>query len=54
MNPLEAGELKLGELTTSGEIQIENISVNELEIRQKDLLPVFNYFHRIQSTWGDR
>ncbi|XP_061349412.1 autophagy-related protein 18h-like [Gastrolobium bilobum] len=54
MSPLEAGELNLCELSTGGEIEIENISVNEVEIRQKDLLPVFNHFRRIQSTWGDR
>ncbi|MED6121894.1 hypothetical protein PIB30_034426 [Stylosanthes scabra] len=49
ISPLDAGERKLAELTTNGEIQIENILVNELEIRQKDLLPVFNYFDRIQG-----
>ncbi|KAL1341590.1 hypothetical protein HN51_028114 [Arachis hypogaea] len=54
ISPLDAGEPKLAELTTNGEIQIENIFVNELEIRQKDLLPVFNYFDRIQYTWVDR
>ncbi|RDY06603.1 Autophagy-related protein 18h, partial [Mucuna pruriens] len=54
MSPLEAGELNLCELSTSGEIEIENFPVNEIEIKQKDLLPIFDHFHRIQSTWGDR
>ncbi|XP_020233954.1 autophagy-related protein 18h isoform X1 [Cajanus cajan] len=54
MSPLEAGELNLCELGTSGEIEIENIPINEIEIKQKDLLPIFDHFHRIQSTWGDR
>lgn len=54
MSHSEAGELNLCELNTSGEIEIENIPVNEIEIKQKDLLPIFDHFHRIQSTWGDR
>ncbi|OIW07130.1 hypothetical protein TanjilG_10103 [Lupinus angustifolius] len=54
LSPLEARELSLCELSTSGEIEIESIPVNEVEIRQKDLLPLFNNFHRIQSTWADR
>ncbi|XP_019421305.1 PREDICTED: autophagy-related protein 18h-like isoform X1 [Lupinus angustifolius] len=53
MSPLEARELSLYELSTSGEIEIESIPVNEVEIRQKDSLPLFNNFHRIQSTWPD-
>lgn len=54
MSPLEAGELNTCEFLTNGEIEIENIHVNEVEIRQKDLLPVFDHFHKIQSTWGER
>ncbi|KAK4379018.1 hypothetical protein RND71_000880 [Anisodus tanguticus] len=37
----------------AGEIEIENITVNEVEIRRKDLLPVFDHFHRIPSKWSD-
>ncbi|CAN4111207.1 unnamed protein product [Withania somnifera] len=37
----------------SGEIEIEKIPVNEVEIRRKDLLPVFDHFHRIPSKWSD-
>lgn len=54
MNPLEAGDLNLCEPRTNGEIEIENIPINEVEIKQKNLLPVFDHFHRIQTSWGDR
>ncbi|XP_060218007.1 autophagy-related protein 18h-like [Lycium barbarum] len=37
----------------AGEIEIEKIPVNEVEIRRKDLLPVFDHFHRISSKWSD-
>ncbi|MCD9639045.1 hypothetical protein HAX54_023325 [Datura stramonium] len=37
----------------AGEIEIEKIPVNEVEIRRKDLLPVFDHFHRIPSKWSD-
>ncbi|KAL7235013.1 hypothetical protein ACSBR1_018482 [Camellia fascicularis] len=35
------------------EIEIEKIPVHEVEIKRKDLLPVFERFHRIQSVWSD-
>ncbi|KAK7269289.1 hypothetical protein RIF29_22012 [Crotalaria pallida] len=54
MSPLEARELSLCQLGTCGEIEVENIPVNEVEIQQKNLPPILNNFHRIQSTWGDR
>lgn len=55
ISPLEAKEQVLCDgPQISGEIEIENISITEVEIRQKDLLPVFNHFHGIQSPWGDR
>ncbi|XP_014513827.1 autophagy-related protein 18h [Vigna radiata var. radiata] len=55
MSPLKAaGVPDLYELITRGEIEIESIQANEIEIKQKDLLPIFDHFHRIQSTWGDR
>ena len=53
MSPLETKELNLRELSTSGEIEIENIPIDEFEIRQKDLLPIFDHFHGIESTWVD-
>lgn len=36
----------------AGEIEIEKIPVSEVEIRRKDLLPVFDHFH-IPSKWSD-
>ncbi|KAJ9131532.1 hypothetical protein P3X46_035187 [Hevea brasiliensis] len=37
-----------------GENEIEKIPVREVEIRQKDLLPVSEHFHRTLSNWTDR
>ncbi|KAI3678973.1 hypothetical protein L6452_38277 [Arctium lappa] len=37
-----------------GEAQIENIPCHEVEIRRKDLLPVFDHFNNIKSGWDDR
>ncbi|WJX19465.1 hypothetical protein P8452_09154 [Trifolium repens] len=54
MGSFESGELNKCEFLTNGEIEIEDIPVNEVEIRQKVLLPVYDHFHKIQSTWGDR
>ncbi|KAI4350009.1 hypothetical protein L6164_010541 [Bauhinia variegata] len=54
MSPLEAEEQNLCEDHTRGEIEIEAIPVNEIEIRQKNLFPVFNHFDRIQSSSADR
>ncbi|XP_028770758.1 autophagy-related protein 18h isoform X2 [Neltuma alba] len=55
ISPLEVKEQNLCDgHQTNGEIEIEKIPVIEVEIRQKDLLPVFNHFHGIHSTWGDR
>jgi hypothetical protein len=54
MGSFESGELNKCEFLTNGEIEIEDIPVNEVEIRQKVLLPVYDHFHKIQFTWGDR
>lgn len=37
-----------------GEFEIEKLPVHEVEIRRKDLLPVFDHFHSIKSGWNDR
>ncbi|KAK9282136.1 hypothetical protein L1049_005048 [Liquidambar formosana] len=37
-----------------GEFEIERVPVHEVEIRRKDLLPVFDHFHSIKSGWNDR
>nr|XP_025603624.1 autophagy-related protein 18h isoform X2 [Arachis hypogaea] len=47
MSPLVTKELILRESSTSGEIEIENIPIDEVEIRRKNLLPVFDHFHRV-------
>ncbi|CAN0897524.1 Autophagy-related protein 18h [Linum grandiflorum] len=38
---------------SSGESEIEKVQGHEIEIRRKDLLPVFDHFHRI-ANWSDR
>lgn len=37
-----------------GEFEIEMASSHELEIRHKDLLPIFDNFPRARSGWIDR
>ncbi|WCJ21455.1 hypothetical protein M5689_003607 [Euphorbia peplus] len=37
-----------------GEFEIEIIPVSEVELRRKELLPVFDHFHGIRSGWNDR
>ncbi|KAK8506240.1 hypothetical protein V6N12_074288 [Hibiscus sabdariffa] len=37
-----------------GEFEIEQVPVHEVEIKSKELLPVFDSFHRIKSSWNDR
>lgn len=39
---------------TGGEIELETIPAHYVEIKRKDLLPVFDHFHRIQTDWSDR
>ncbi|XP_027363430.1 autophagy-related protein 18g-like isoform X2 [Abrus precatorius] len=40
--------------SAGGESEIERISANEIEIRQKELLPVFDHFHSIRPSWNER
>lgn len=37
-----------------GELEIENIPTHEVELKRKELLPVFDHFHSIKSGWSDR
>ncbi|KAM7495939.1 hypothetical protein LguiA_020353 [Lonicera macranthoides] len=37
-----------------GESEIEKVPSHEVEIKRKDLLPVFDHFHSIKSGWNDR
>ncbi|XP_043721573.1 autophagy-related protein 18h-like isoform X2 [Telopea speciosissima] len=54
MSPLRSNERKFNNDNVGGEIEIEKMPVHELEIRRKDLLPVFDHFHSVQSDWSDR
>lgn len=38
----------------SGELDVTQITTHEVELKWKDLLPVFDHFHSTQSTWSDR
>uniref|UniRef100_A0A2P2MCT1 Uncharacterized protein MANES_01G211900 n=1 Tax=Rhizophora mucronata TaxID=61149 RepID=A0A2P2MCT1_RHIMU len=38
----------------NGEFEIEDVPVHEIDIKQKELLPVLNYFHCIKTGWQDR
>lgn len=37
-----------------GEIEIEKLHVNEVEISRKDPLPVFEHYHGTKLNWNDR
>ncbi|CAH8382842.1 unnamed protein product [Eruca vesicaria subsp. sativa] len=37
-----------------GEMEIEKVSANEIDIRRKDLLPVFDNFHSVYSSMRNR
>ncbi|XP_062084636.1 autophagy-related protein 18h isoform X1 [Humulus lupulus] len=52
MSPMEANNIT--EDSSAGEIEIEKLPVHEVEIKRKDLLPVFNHFPVVHSNWGDR
>ncbi|KAJ7973399.1 Autophagy-related protein like [Quillaja saponaria] len=54
MDSLEAGEKNLPEDHTGGEIEIEKFPLQEVEIKQKDSLPIIDHFHGIHSDWADR
>ncbi|XWS57601.1 hypothetical protein CRYUN_Cryun09bG0187700 [Craigia yunnanensis] len=53
LSPVEFDEHKFTADQSGGEIKIEQMPSHEVEIRQRDLLPVFEHFHRIQSEWND-
>ncbi|KAJ8760668.1 hypothetical protein K2173_017649 [Erythroxylum novogranatense] len=53
MNHLGANDQNVAEDHTGGEIEVEKIPVHEIEIRRKDLLPVFDHFHQ-NPNWNDR
>lgn len=37
-----------------GEIEIEKVPHLEIEIKRKDLLPVFEHFHKVMPDWSNR
>ncbi|PON66266.1 Breast carcinoma amplified sequence [Parasponia andersonii] len=38
-----------------GEFEIEKLPIHEIEMRRKELLPIFDHFHHtIKSNWNDR
>ncbi|CAK8572877.1 unnamed protein product [Lathyrus sativus] len=39
--------------SAGGESEIEKISANEIEIRRKELLPVFDHFQGIRTSWNE-
>ncbi|KAK4758658.1 hypothetical protein SAY87_019959 [Trapa incisa] len=42
-----------GIVYVSGEFEIEKLPVQDVEIKRKELLPVFDHFHSINSGWCD-
>ncbi|KAF6138693.1 hypothetical protein GIB67_009887 [Kingdonia uniflora] len=54
LGPLGTNERKFTKDYIGGEIEIEKAPLYEVEIKRKDLLPVFNHFHSIKSDWSDR
>ncbi|KAK6915520.1 BCAS3 domain, partial [Dillenia turbinata] len=54
MTPLGADDQSFTEDDTGGEIEIEKLPVQEIEINQRDIFPIFGPFCRIQPTWSDR
>ncbi|CAI0432188.1 unnamed protein product [Linum tenue] len=53
MSGIEGDKQNVAEDHSGGEIAIEKGQVQEVEIRRKDLLPVFDHFHRV-ADWSDR
>lgn len=41
-------------VSSGGEYEIEQIPVNEVEIKSKELLPVFDNFLSTKPSWNER
>ncbi|KAK8543005.1 hypothetical protein V6N13_136449 [Hibiscus sabdariffa] len=54
MSPVGFDEHKFTTDQSVGEIEIEQMPAHEVEIRQKDLFPVFEHFHRLRPEWNNR
>ncbi|KDP23568.1 hypothetical protein JCGZ_23401 [Jatropha curcas] len=51
---LDTTERNVIEDLACGEIEVEKVPVQEVEIKRKDLLPVFDHFHRSLPNWSNR
>ncbi|KAK9735381.1 hypothetical protein RND81_04G202600 [Saponaria officinalis] len=54
MNPVVPDKQKSFSDDFRGEMDIENFSHSEIEIKRKDLLPVFEHFQRVKPDWNNR
>ncbi|KAI3948173.1 hypothetical protein MKX01_014772 [Papaver californicum] len=54
MVPSREIEAKFTKEFFGGEVEIEKILVHGVEIKRKDLLPVFDHFHHVKSDWSER
>ncbi|KAI4369416.1 hypothetical protein MLD38_017856 [Melastoma candidum] len=54
ISSVSAEELINVQGSPAGEIEVEKIPANEIEVRRKDLLPVFEHFQRNHHVWGER
>lgn len=54
MNPILPAGMKSVNDDLGGEIEIEKIPYLEIEIKRKDLLPVFEQFHKVKPEWNRR
>ncbi|XP_074331836.1 autophagy-related protein 18h-like [Apium graveolens] len=53
MSPLAFDEERQSLYSNDGEIEIEKLHAQEIEIRRKDLLPVSDHFHQIHHEWAN-
>ncbi|KAL9233274.1 hypothetical protein vseg_008295 [Gypsophila vaccaria] len=54
MSPVVPDKQKTFSDDFGGEMDIENVPHSEIEIKRKDLLPVFEHFPRVKPDWGNR
>ncbi|KAK9139508.1 hypothetical protein Scep_009189 [Stephania cephalantha] len=53
MSSARISERQYNQVNVCGEFEIEKVPTREVEIRRKDLLPVFDNFHSMKSGWVD-
>ncbi|XP_068663800.1 autophagy-related protein 18h-like [Aristolochia californica] len=54
MMPAKVNQRRFSDGYSGGEIEIEKVPVHEVEIKQKDLLPVFEHFQCSLLDWSSR